>query len=283
MCARNVYGHHINPKITINNLDLTWFEHNITSEQITNLDKVFFCGSYGDPCANIDLLDICRHFRTINPTITLGINTNGSIRNPEWWQECATIFDQHHDYVVFSIDGLKDTNHIYRKGVQWDKIMDNATSFITAGGSAHWDTIIFNHNKHQVEDMKSLSRKMGFTWFRIKETDRWDTYKPDKVNVTPISTYNTVDYSNAVPKCEILEDKSIYLDANGKFWPCCHMHEAYYNYVGYELHDDLRIYNNNELFDAYKPKLNTNPFYICKRACGNRGKKSQWKQEIQLQ
>jgi hypothetical protein len=44
---------------------------------------------------------------------------------------------------------LEDTNHLYRENVEWKKIMENARAFISAGGTAHWDMLIFDHNKHQ--------------------------------------------------------------------------------------------------------------------------------------
>ena len=62
------------------------------------------------------------------------------------------------------------------------------------------------------------------------------------------------------------------------------MAEAYLNKIGYELHKDLRQYNNEELFNVYSPKLaNNTPFYICKRACNTtHNKKHQFKMEEQL-
>ena len=31
-------------------------------------------------------------------------------------------------HVIFSLDGLKDTNHLYRQNVNWDICMDPSTS-----------------------------------------------------------------------------------------------------------------------------------------------------------
>ena len=62
------------------------------------------------------------------------------------------------------------------------------------------------------------------------------------------------------------------------------MAEAYLNKVGYELHEDIREYNNKELFKEYSIRFTTaTPFYICKRACGKTdGIRSQWKIVEQL-
>ena len=34
--------------------------------------------------------------------------------------------------VIFSVDGLRDTNHLYRQGVNWDNVERNMQAFINA-------------------------------------------------------------------------------------------------------------------------------------------------------
>jgi len=159
--------------------------------------------------------------------------------------------------------------------------MENAKAFISTGASAHWDMLVFEHNKHQVEEAKQLAKKMGFSWFRSKETDRWDTYTKN-LGLLPANDYQPPSYGRNIV-CEKDRDQSVYLDYTGKYWPCCHMAEAYLNKVGIELHSDIREYDNEELFKEYKPRLTLDtPFYICRRACGTQAKRSQWKTEEQL-
>jgi len=143
---------------------------------VQQLDKMFMCGVYGDPAAGQDTLKIFQYFKKHNPNITLGINTNGSIRNPDWWLELASLMDNKQDYAVFSIDGLEDTNHIYRQGVQWDKIIKNASAFINAGGNAQWEMIVFEYNQHQVEQALELAKELKFDIFRTKVSRRYDRF-----------------------------------------------------------------------------------------------------------
>ena len=283
MCARNINGKGLNPYITLKSLPVTWFEDNITPKQIQQLNKVFFCGNVGDPASAPELLEIIAYFKKCNPNIVVGLNSNGGLKTPVWWSKLGRLLDGPLDYCVFSIDGLEDTNHLYRRNVKWEKIMENAKSYTSTGASAHWDMLVFEHNKHQVEDVKSLASELGFSWFRSKETDRWDTYTTD-VGVAPATAYDKIDYDNATPTCEVKRDSSIFLDYTGNYWPCCHMAEAYLNKIGIELHSDIRNFNSDELFDEYKMRLNTEtPFNICKRACGNTtSKRNQWKTEEQL-
>lgn len=283
MCARNINGTGINPYIKLKSLPLAWFEQNIRPEQILHLNKVFFCGNVGDPASAPELLDIIGYFKKHNPELVIGLNTNGGLKTKDWWSRLGHLLDGELDYCVFSIDGLHDTNHLYRRNVKWDKLMENVEYYISTGASAHWDMLVFDHNKHQVDQVRSLAKQMQFNWFRSKETDRWDTYTAD-LGVLPASNYTPPSYGKDI-LCEKDRDNSVFLDYTGKFWPCCHMAEAYLNKIGIELHEDIRSYQNVELFREYKTRLDSdNPFYICRRACGIKiSKKSQWKTQEQLQ
>lgn len=282
MCARNIYGEKLNPYIKLKSLPVTWFHDNISPSQIKNLNKIFFCGNVGDPASAPELIEIIKYFKKHNDKITIGLNTNGGLKTTEWWTRLGHTLQGHLDYCVFSIDGLEDTNHVYRRNVRWMKIMENVQSFIATGASAHWDMLVFEHNKHQVEEAKELADQMGFTWFRTKETDRWDTYTQD-LGIQPVNDYQPPSYGRNI-SCEKDRDNSVFLDYTGKYWPCCHMAEAYLNKIGFELHSDIREHDNNELLREYKARLTTDtPFYICKRACGTTsGKRSQWKNETQI-
>lgn len=281
MCARNINGKGLNPYITLKSLTTNWFEANLKPHQVKQLDKIFFCGNVGDPAGTPELLDIIKYLKTCNPDLVVGLNSNGGLKTTTWWSKLGHLLDGPLDYCVFSIDGLKDTNHLYRRKVKWEKILENAEAYISTGASAHWDMLVFRHNKHQVSEAKKLADSMGFNWFRTKETDRWDTYGMD-VDVKPASRYLPPSYGKNIT-CEKERDSSIFLDYTGKFWPCCHMAEAYLNQIGIDLHSDIRMFGNEELMSEYKSRLKKdNPFYICKRACGSLGKRNQWKTETQL-
>ena len=156
--------------------------------------------------------------------------------------------------------------------------MENAKAFISTGASAHWDMLAFDHNKHQVEEIRTLAKKLGFVMFRLKESDRWDTYTEVK-GLQSATPYQKVDYSNATPSCEIERDKSVFIDYLGRSWPCCHIAEAYFNKIGYSLHHDIRKHSLEDLYEKYgKGLLGREPFYICRRACGDsKPKVSQFK------
>jgi len=185
-------------------------------EKIKQLDKMFMCGNYGDPAAGKHTLDIFREFRKINPNIVLGMNTNGGIQTTFWWYELAKILNKPQDYVVFSIDGLESTNGTYRRNVVWNKLMSNVRSFVEADGIAHWDMLVYRHNQHEVNACEQLARDLKFSWFRAKVSKRGFTeslqfptgWQPIEKQTTSIS-------------CHALREQSVYIDAQGRFGPCC--------------------------------------------------------------
>jgi MoaA/NifB/PqqE/SkfB family radical SAM enzyme len=130
------------------------------------------CGNYGDPITAKDTKEIFSYIRRHNPTMQLSMHTNASAKTPEWWSQLPQAMGANH-YVVFGLDGLADTNHLYRQGTIWSKIMDNARAFIQAGGRARWDYIVFAHNEHQVEEARALAKEMGFEQFNIKKSNRF--------------------------------------------------------------------------------------------------------------
>jgi len=197
-----------------------------SEEKIKQLDKMFMCGNYGDPAAGKHTLEIYREFRHLNHNIVLGMNTNGGIQTTFWWHELAKILNQPQDFVVFSIDGSASTNGVYRKNVVWDKLMSNARAFIDAGGSAHWDMLVYRHNQHEVDECEQLARDMGFKWFRAKVSKRPFTETLQfPIGWQPIKTQSTSI------NCHALIEKSAYIDAKGNLGPCCWLGTRQQNFI----------------------------------------------------
>lgn len=172
MCARNINGGEDNPQLPEVEITLENAVEMFPVEFISQLDRMYMCGNYGDPIAARDTLEIFRYFRKNNASMMLSLHTNGSAKSPEWWAELARVLGRK-GYVVFSIDGLKDTNHLYRQNTIFSKIMANAQAFIDAGGRARWDYIVFAHNEHQVEEAEALANSMGFEKFQYKKSARF--------------------------------------------------------------------------------------------------------------
>jgi MoaA/NifB/PqqE/SkfB family radical SAM enzyme len=291
-CAR-YHDDFLNPLMRSAELTVAQIQQLCPESWVQKLHKMFMCGNYGEPAAARDCLKIYQWFRKINPDIVLGMNTSGSLRNIEWWQQLATIMNGSLDYVVFSIDGLEDTNHIYRRNSNWHKIIENAQAFIDAGGSAQWDMLVFDHNQHQIDQAQQLAQQMGFTWFRTKYTDR-----PITAKIQWLSKVS--DYQPTVNDCKIHchyeQTKQAYLNANGEWLPCCYIGGKidYPDIEGAQLREIFNqsvteSFENQHLNPAWQTvwnRWNSNPLLICKTNCSdNQGQPralDKWRQEIQL-
>ena len=111
---------------------------------------------------NPDIVQLTELFNSSNVT------TNGSCGRVDTYSNLARLGVQ----MTFSIDGLEDTNHIYRQDVVWSKVMERAKAFINAGGIAHWKFVVFKHNVHQIQSADRLSKKMGFASFEVINDER---------------------------------------------------------------------------------------------------------------
>ena len=175
MCARNVHGGAVNPDMPLSELSLADIRTILQPELIARLKRIYACGNYGDPIVARDCIEVFRYLREHGPDLNLDLHTNGSARRPEWWRELAGIMKSGPHYLRFGIDGLEDTNHLYRRGTDWKTVMRSAETFIEAGGRAEWDFLVFRHNEHQVEEARKLAEDMGFKEFFVRKTGRFIT------------------------------------------------------------------------------------------------------------
>jgi len=173
MCSRNIHGGALNPDMPLSELSLADIKTILLPDFVRQLKRIYACGNYGDPIVARDCIEVFRYLRDNGPDLNLCLHTNGSARRPGWWRELATIMKQGPHYLRFGIDGLEDTNHIYRRGADWKTVMRSAETFIAAGGQAEWDYLVFRHNEHQVESARKLAREMGFKEFFVRKTGRF--------------------------------------------------------------------------------------------------------------
>lgn len=165
----------VRPDLEIGQITLEKFKKYFPPEIIKKCNLILFCGVHGDPCVAKDMFEICQYIDSVSNTTAVRVNTNGGMRKSEWWAKLGELFSKHpwgtqsHWSVTFSIDGLEDTNHLYRRNVNWNLLIENVKSFINAGGTAVWDYLIFKHNEHQIDQAKQYSIDLGFKEFVPKK------------------------------------------------------------------------------------------------------------------
>lgn len=135
---------------------------------VTQTVDCTFVGLMGDALAHPHFLEIIDIVITKAKRGHICIHSNGGLRNVKYWEQLGKKLADFHHVCFFSIDGLEDTNHLYRRGVKWDKVIDNAKSFINAGGNAVWKFIKFPWNEHQIKKAKIRAKTLGFTDFEVR-------------------------------------------------------------------------------------------------------------------
>jgi len=257
MCDRNENGGAVNQHIRNDEKELTLDDciDIFPADFISQLKVMYMCGNLGDPIAARDTLEIMQWFRDCNEDMWLSMNTNAGMQSASWWESLARIIGRN-GCVIFSVDGLEETNHLYRQNVKWKLVERNMKAFIAAGGRARWDYLIFEHSECDVERAEQLAKEWGVEKFMKKKTGRFITQdskkkeshqaknhkgaetttlaKPKKAEHQNLAvlklkeiekTYGTMlDYYNqATVSCKVSKPnvKSIFVTAEGLIMPCC--------------------------------------------------------------
>lgn len=235
-CPRNIYGYNVKDYVPLDHLSPVRYKSIVDAHP--DLRFVRINGGLGDPMMNpkiVELVEISK--------CSVQITTNGSIGSRKTFERLAELKTQ----IEFSIDGLEDTNHLYRQDVEWNKIIDRVKWFINAGGRAVWKWVPFKHNKHQIEEARELSKQLGFIDFHINAQGRDDFPALDKQGdvshwIQPhdrgareqqVDTKALIErhkkYTKFFPEpgkrfkitCEHLRGE-VYIMASGMITPCCY-------------------------------------------------------------
>jgi len=176
MCPRNIHGGIQNPHIINAELSLEDCKKMFEPDFIKQLHNLYMCGNYGDPIMAKDTLEIFKYFREHNSNINLRMHTNAGARPAKWWTELAKTIGKQ-GRVIFSVDGLEDTNHLYRQKVKWNIVERNMRAYLDSKYSiADWHFLAFKHNEHQFEEAALLAHEWGIREFLIKKTSRFYNY-----------------------------------------------------------------------------------------------------------
>lgn len=271
LCPRHRDDGSVNPHLINAELSLAQCRDFFPKPFVQQLRRMFMCGNYGDPIIAKDTLEVFEYFRYTNKYIALDMHTNGGARDKDWWKDLAGVLYNDYSSVVFSIDGLQDTNHLYRKNVNWNRIMDSAESFIAAGGNATWSFIVFRHNEHQIDEARRLSEKMGFKKFVPKKSARFardkvkehpylqppinKEYQNQNLHFIPLLEEKYGDminfYSQTEIDCLAVKETSIYVSARGLLFPCCWL-GGIYEENAQEL---VRLFGNFDKLDLNKKSM----------------------------
>jgi len=259
-CTRQEVPGYVNTE-----LSLDWFKNNFTFA--TDVKKITFCGDDGDPIYAKDFLHVVEWLKKQNPTLQIVIVTNGSYKTNVWWQKLNQLLD-HNDHIHFSIDGWdQESNNLYRVNCNWESIVEGIKQIDRPYTT--WAAIAFKFNEEKIEHIKQIAKQLHFDNFQLtlstKFGKNYDAYpkndplEPSKKFVAVgrfkrmytklsnrtwkdatfdihLNRFKNEDIENQsiVPLC-MIGNKGLYVNAEGKFYPCC--------WTG------LRYPHNKDIFD----------------------------------
>ena len=262
-------------------LNLEFFKRNFTTEFILkNVEKITFCGDDGDPIYAHDLIPVIQYVKSIKP-VEFVIVTNGSHKKTEWWTELGQLLDPN-DSVHFSIDGYDNSsNNLYRINSDYNSIIAGIQSLRASSRcKIIWAAIAFKFNEDHIDNMLNQARVLGVDRFQLTRSTKFgsiypsygidDPFEPSKKfisssyrferEVTALTDaglsdlvyfnnkelYNSTSSRNGVtPLCEI-GNKGLYIDAQGRLFPCCWVANRYnHNSEWQQLANNFNL--NNKL------------------------------------
>jgi MoaA/NifB/PqqE/SkfB family radical SAM enzyme len=253
MCARNNSGGSERPFIKNKEISFENFKQWFPVEFLKNINNFYSCGNYGDPVFATDCFEIYEYVRNASPNARLAIHTNGSLRKPEWWKQLAKVMGANGE-VIFAVDGFKGKHELYRRNTDFDKIIENIKAYVSAGGIAKVDSLVFKHNESEVDELEKFLLGIGVHSVNFKSTkrfynmtafpvfDRNDEYAYDLYPAeTPrfkqevkIPLENLLDkkFINQIVKQATIDPlcvskQEIYVDPHGNIFPCCYIGSDY--------------------------------------------------------
>jgi len=212
-----------------------------------------FSGVYGDPGMNKDLYEICEYFLE-NECRPIVIDTNGGMQTENFWYKLSQL-SLKYDWklcVKFNVDGYKDTNHLYRVNVNWDKLTKNMEAYSKGQGRGVWQYIEFDHNIDDIDLARQHAKSLGFE-FRVRRSARnqskksWIAVSKKKEDGKIVehehsvtATNNAILHKHAQAKynitknidsitntkftdvsCRLIHEKRAYISHDMRLWPCC--------------------------------------------------------------
>ena len=245
LCPRNYSGYPMNLGYVEHDMTLAEAQKIFPTTFLAQLKNIEINGNFGDMVMNPHTIDILKYFKEQSPQVRIEISTNGGARDKNFWTSLATVADR----VFFCLDGLEDTHHLYRQNTVFSTVLKNAQTFINAGGAAIWKMIKFDHNAHQQEACRELSKTMGFMYFILvddgrdqspvfdknKKFSHWigtprrhgDPIFEEKIQgmawISEMDINKFQSTKTPVINCQVKQNKSLYVSSTGDVYPCCHL------------------------------------------------------------
>ena len=224
--------HRVKPlRINLNDkkytISLDRFKQLFYPELLRNLEWLVINGNFGDSVMNKQFREIITYVKQHDTRIL--IHTNGGIHDHNYWTDVGNILTKR-DIINFDMDGLSDTHSKYRINTKFEDVFNNACSVIkTNNAQVHWKYIVFEHNKHQVEEARQMALDHNFHTFSTVKTSR-DVFAPKSGKfVHSKKNKENMDKAERVIKCVWDNWGKWYVSPEGLVFRCCWTGGHYYD------------------------------------------------------
>lgn len=283
-CDRNINGGILNNNMPLHHMSLDTWKSIISKDNLSNISTLTFDGNFGDASMHPKIIEMLRILSNVKSDLFIKVSSNGGARNSEFWKQIAIVLKKFNNHEMqFAIDGLEDTNHIYRRNVKWDNLIENVKAFNNVDGISTWRAIIFDHNKHQINQMRDLAKQLGFYKFKTYRNRIspivLDVYKdlPGGVLTSPSiedfeNNYKYIEHFKNIKipyeksirfknyACPFAEEQTVVIEPDGKVWPCCFIqgnkvtHHKKFPYDEWNV-NNLNEYSLKEILETFRNKL----------------------------
>jgi radical SAM protein with 4Fe4S-binding SPASM domain len=312
-CDRNINGGAINEKMLLHHMSMQTWKNIINEKNLLNISTLTFDGNFGDASMHPDIIQMLDYLSNVKKDLLIKVSSNGGARNTKFWHNLAIVLQKFKSHEMqFAIDGLEDTNHIYRRNVNWTRLIENIKAFNNAGGISTWRAIIFEHNKHQIDQMSNLARQLRFYKFKTYRNRttpiQLNQYKnlPSGILTSPAildfeNNYKRIEHFKNIKipyeksisfgdySCPFAEEQTVVVEPDGKVWPCCFIqgntvtnHKKFpynewsvNNLNEYSLKEILE-HTRNKLYPAWKDLS----YDICNKCLHKTNKPTQYNESI---
>jgi MoaA/NifB/PqqE/SkfB family radical SAM enzyme len=258
------------------------FKKAIKPEDFKYIQQVCFVGTWGDCMMNKDIFEIIEY--CIDNQCNVTVETNGSIRDEEWWWELG-IMGGKLLQVRFDVDGINQEMHAkYRRFTSLQKVLNNMYTFSQTQARAASQTVVFKHNQDYLKEILQLCKDYGSEWHTNVISDRFysenssngiftftnkdgeietlEESKPEVLENPVISGVNVRQLSNDIT-CRWSAQNRVYILSNGDLVPCCYHGNSYWKYLQTGKESELtrsphfkKYIKNREKYNIFKIPIN---------------------------
>ena len=188
--------------------------------KISFVKEFEFCGSWGDPAMNKDIIPICKYIMKYSKANIL-IKTNGSMRESDFWWDLGVLCGDRLN-VEFAVDGTTQSMHEkYRQKTELKKVLEHLEIVSQTYANTSVITIIFKHNENKIYDISKMVYKLGAKQITFVPSNRF-------YNVQ-INNFNKFFYKKNNEKTQTLIKSKYNWD-----WKVFRLHEKSLEEIKYE-------------------------------------------------